>query len=551
MDVPKAAIMDAVRAQVRNGGSRVALATEDAFIWGQVRTGAPFFFPNREALVDLCAEIASTPGIDVVALTHCTLAPFVVDPGLIAQLSALLLPKSPYRLPRSRHPEKRVLIPLIGLETASVRLAKQIMPGKGLPFPIDDWPSVVLEGLRIANENHWFPMLTLMVGSPDETDEDVKMTLDLVYEIERRGLLAFLIPSIFTPLPETRMESAKGVGESRELTTLQWQLLLKCWKFNLQPGQYVSWMPAAWKIGAPLLWATRLRRLNGPNCTWPMVMFSGLIPERLLQKYHKIYAGKPVSTKSREDLIAAVRPNYLPYFRADIGNVPAAEVGVANNTSGIRKTWRASPACRGIPGAAAPTANHRTPGGTVTVTAATRLQERTIPFTAGDGFQLNLINIRGDTEPVKGPVLMLHGAGVSANIFRPPNQRTLVDALVDAGYDVWLENWRGSVDFPQTQWTLDQTAVFDHPAAVKRIVEETGRDRIKAMVHCQGSTGFFMGLVAGLMPQVTTVVSNAVSLHPVIPTLSMFKMQCVRLFSYMSDYMNPQWGLQRPPCRRK
>ena len=192
MDVPKAAIMDAVRAQVRNGGSRVALATEDAFIWGQVRTGAPFFFPNREALVDLCAEIASTPGIDVVALTHCTLAPFVVDPGLIAQLSALLLPKSPYRLPRSRHPEKRVLIPLIGLETASVRLAKQIMPGKGLPFPIDDWPSVVLEGLRIANENHWFPMLTLMVGSPDETDEDVKMTLDLVYEIERRGLLAFL-----------------------------------------------------------------------------------------------------------------------------------------------------------------------------------------------------------------------------------------------------------------------------------------------------------------------------------------------------------------------
>ena len=71
----------------------MALATEDAFIWGQVRTGAPFFFPNREALVDLCAEIASTPGIDVVALTHCTLAPFVVDPGLIAQLSALLLPE--------------------------------------------------------------------------------------------------------------------------------------------------------------------------------------------------------------------------------------------------------------------------------------------------------------------------------------------------------------------------------------------------------------------------------------------------------------------------
>jgi hypothetical protein len=326
MDVPKAAIMDAVRAQVRSGGSRVALATEDTFIWGQVRTGTPFFFPNRDALVDLFSDIAGTPGIDTVALTHCTIAPFVVDPDLIAQLSTVLLPKSPYRLPRSHHPEKKAMIPLIGLETASVRLAKRIMPGKGLPFPIDDWPSVVLEGLRIANKNDWYPMLTLMVGSPDEADEDVKMTLDLVYEMERRGLFAFLIPSIFTPLPETRMEGAKGVAASRELSRLQWQLVLKCWKFNLQAGQYVSWMPRAWKIGAPLLWATRLRRLSGPNCTWPMVMFSGVVPERLLQKRDKIYAGQPLATKSRRDLIASVRPNYLPFFPADAGAPLAAEM---------------------------------------------------------------------------------------------------------------------------------------------------------------------------------------------------------------------------------
>jgi hypothetical protein len=144
--------------------------------------------------------------------------------------------------------------------------------------------------------------------------------------MERRGLFAFLIPSIFTPLPETRMEGAKGVAASRELSRLQWQLVLKCWKFNLQAGQYVSWMPRAWKIGAPLLWATRLRRLSGPNCTWPMVMFSGVVPERLLQKRDKIYAGQPLATKSRRDLIASVRPNYLPFFPADAGAPLAAEM---------------------------------------------------------------------------------------------------------------------------------------------------------------------------------------------------------------------------------
>ena len=53
-------------------------------------------------------------------------------------------------------------------------MARQIMPSKGVPFSIDDWPSVVLESLRVANQNNWFPMMTLMVGNPGETDQDVR-----------------------------------------------------------------------------------------------------------------------------------------------------------------------------------------------------------------------------------------------------------------------------------------------------------------------------------------------------------------------------------------
>ena len=57
--------------------------------------------------------------------------------------------------------------------------------------------------------------MTLIIGNPGETDEDVKATLDLIYEVERRGLFAFFIPSIFTPLHDTRMEKKKGVTETR------------------------------------------------------------------------------------------------------------------------------------------------------------------------------------------------------------------------------------------------------------------------------------------------------------------------------------------------
>jgi hypothetical protein len=323
IDMPKARIMDAVRANVRQGNKLISLATEDMFIWGQVHTDTPFFFPNREALVDLYSEIVSTPGVEQHVLSHCTMAPFVVDPELIRQLSEVLLPKSPIHLPRlSTHPQKKALVPLIGLETGSVRMARQIMPSKGVPFSIDDWPSIVLEGLRVANQNNWFPMMTLMVGNPGETDQDVRETLDLVYEMERRGLFAFLVPSIFTPLHDTRMEHQTGVTHTSRLSPLQWQLMMKCWKHNLRPGQYSWWGPMAWRAGSIFMWLYRLRKLNGPNFTWPLMMFAGVAPENILHSIGKIHAGKPLVPKSRRELIASLRPNHLKHLRADNGDLP-------------------------------------------------------------------------------------------------------------------------------------------------------------------------------------------------------------------------------------
>src|SRR5712692_6741760 len=127
IDLPKEKMMAAVRANIREGNKQISLATEDMFIWGQVQTDIPFFFPNREALLDLYSEIVNTPGVEQHVLSHCTIAPFVVDPLLIKKLSEILLPKSHIHFPYlSSHPRKKALTPLIGLETGSVRIAKQI-----------------------------------------------------------------------------------------------------------------------------------------------------------------------------------------------------------------------------------------------------------------------------------------------------------------------------------------------------------------------------------------------------------------------------------------
>jgi radical SAM superfamily enzyme YgiQ (UPF0313 family) len=323
IDLPKERIMAGVRANVREGNKQISLATEDMFIWGQVHTDTPFYFPNREALVDLYSTIVSTPGVEQHVLSHATIAPSVVDPVLIEQLSNVLLDKSPIRLPLlSSHPEKRALVPLIGLETGSVRLAKQIMPSKGVPFPIEEWPSVVVNGLKVLNEHNWFPAMTLIIGSPGETDEDTKATIDLVCEVERRGLFAFFIPSVFTPLHDTRMEHATGVTETKQLTPLQWQLMMKCWKMNLRPGQMSWWGPLAWRTGAIGLWLYKLRKLNGPNFTWPLLMFASAFPESLMARLGKIHRSRTLEIKSRKQLLATVRPSQRQHLRADTGDLP-------------------------------------------------------------------------------------------------------------------------------------------------------------------------------------------------------------------------------------
>jgi hypothetical protein len=323
IDLPRDKILGHVRANVRDGNKQISLATEDMFIWGQVHTKTPFYFPNREALVDLYSSVVNTPGVEQHVLSHATIAPAVVDPILIEQLTDAVIEKSPIHIPvLSKHPKKKALVPLIGLETGSIARAKQLMPSKAVPFPIEEWQSVVIRGLEVLNKHNWFPAMTLIIGSPNETDDDVKATLDVIYEVERRGLFAFFIPSIFTPLHDTRMEKSKGVSETRELTPLQWQLMMKCWKMNLRPGNASWWAPTVWRVGAIALWAWKLRKLNGPGFTWPMFMFASAFPESMMEKMGKIYVGKPLKIKTRKELLATVKPSMRQYLRPDTGDMP-------------------------------------------------------------------------------------------------------------------------------------------------------------------------------------------------------------------------------------
>jgi len=178
-------------------------------------------------------------------------------------------------------------------------------------------------------------------------------------------------------------------------------------------------------------------------------------------------------------------------------------------------------------------------------------QFETIEFDARDGFKCNLKHLKNHT-PTKCPVILVHGAGVRGNIFNPPSEHNIISMLAAEGYDVWLENWRGSIEFEPNHWDLDQVAMNDHPAAIKKIVEITGVSAMKAIIHCQGSTSFMISAVLGLVPEVKTIISNAVSLHPVVPKYSEVKLDYYLPFvKLMYPYLNPAWGLKAPGLKAK
>ena len=129
-------------------------------------------------------------------------------------------------------------------------------------------------------------------------------------------------PSIFTPLHDTRLAAKQGVQESRELTPLQWQIMMKCWKLSLRPALHSWWGPMAWRVGALVAWIWKLRKIKGHTFNWPLLLFASALPEWLMARLGKIYRGKPMAVKSRKELLATIKPHHWKYLRPDNGDLP-------------------------------------------------------------------------------------------------------------------------------------------------------------------------------------------------------------------------------------
>jgi radical SAM superfamily enzyme YgiQ (UPF0313 family) len=261
-------IMKEVEINIKGGSKSIFTVTEDIFLYKCKKN----FIPNREEVVKLYKTIAKYPGVEYILLSHASFAPVIYDKKLLDELSPILLEKTKWN-PRSSKTYKKPFVSVeMGIETGSVRLMKEHMKGKALPYTVDNWPELVVEAIGYLNDYDWWPLCTIMTGQPDETEDDVIATINLIDDLRAHNAKMFYTPVLFIPLKEAVLGNCKRTNLDN-LTELQWEVLSRCWRNNID-----FWAPDMQKIVGPLFFFGHwfyARWRHGKKSTRPVLRLAG------------------------------------------------------------------------------------------------------------------------------------------------------------------------------------------------------------------------------------------------------------------------------------
>jgi radical SAM superfamily enzyme YgiQ (UPF0313 family) len=187
----------------------VNLHAEDVMLYGSRNT-----IPDAEKLVKLHEVVVKE--CDSIGWSHCSLASVAAEPKLLSRISEIILQKQSWWGAE------------IGIETGSPELAKKIMPAKAHPFKPEEWPEVVRTGMGLMHDNKLIPACTLIVGAPEETEDDLNKTIELMDDL--KGVRSLIVPLFFVPMG--RLKNEDWFRET-EMSKLYTELLTKCLNHSL------------------------------------------------------------------------------------------------------------------------------------------------------------------------------------------------------------------------------------------------------------------------------------------------------------------------------
>ena len=245
--LPAPTIVHDARINVRRRGPTIVAGSEDFLRYG----AEPDEWARPDRLIALLRELRRVPGLGVIRVDHANVAS--VDACSDAELGTILSLLTGGASPRT-------LWVNLGVETVNGRLLADMgAAGKIRPHAPEKWEGLCRAQVLRLERAGFLPMVSLMVGLPKETPEDLRRTLDWVRSF--RGTRAVFFPLFYAPLdPGEPGLTLAGCSP------WHWRLIRECYAHNFR------WMPRlAWDTqtdsGVPL-WRRLATQCLGLGQTW-------------------------------------------------------------------------------------------------------------------------------------------------------------------------------------------------------------------------------------------------------------------------------------------
>jgi radical SAM superfamily enzyme YgiQ (UPF0313 family) len=205
---PYEKIMQEIDVNMKASINWACLHAEDVMLYGSKNT-----LPNDEKLVKLHELVLEK--CEGIGWSHCSLAAVASKPKLFAEIAEIIQQKQSWWGAE------------VGIETGSAELAKKIMPAKAHPFKAEDWPEIIRTGMGLMHDYKLIPACTLIVGVPEETENDLIKTIELMDDLKK--IRSLIVPLFFVPMGKLKDEDwFKETG----MNQLHQELLMKCLKHD-------------------------------------------------------------------------------------------------------------------------------------------------------------------------------------------------------------------------------------------------------------------------------------------------------------------------------
>ncbi len=217
-------ILADLRTNVAGGLKAVVSGSEDFF-----RYGAKGLRPDFETLRDLLERMRQIEGLSFMQIDHANVTS-------ILQLTDDELREIRRLLTWGRRSD--YLWVNMGVESANGHLVAANSPGKIAPFDPADWGPMAREVAERTLRCGFFPVVSVLLGMPGETPDDVVATLELVRGLAVKGAVIF--PIFYEPMASGELADRQRFTLAK-MTPEHLELYRTCYEQNFKMVPRLFW----------------------------------------------------------------------------------------------------------------------------------------------------------------------------------------------------------------------------------------------------------------------------------------------------------------------